>query len=316
MGISVSDAYLYVAEAGTGGVHPVACVPDPPSIFDPYFSDYTGRIVRIDSAGNKTVVADRFPSTLDNTNTVLGVSDIAFVGNTLYALVFAGCPRFFENVPSSVVRINGDGSWQVVADLSAYFRSHPVQEPPPSAPDGDFEPDGSPYTMISRGGDLYIVEANSGQLLRVTTQGEISRLRDLSVDHPVPTAIAFHAGDFYVGTFGSENTNGASLFIITRGGKKRTLFSGLNPVVGIAFHHDNLYLLETFSGEPYSPGTGRLLRVSRHGKVEKVRLVACGLTFPTAVTLGPDDALYISNVGYGADPAAAAGEVIRVPLDD
>jgi hypothetical protein len=86
---------------------------------------------------------------------------IAFVGRTLYALVFAGCPRFFENVPSGVVRINPDGTWEVVADLSAYFRSHPVQQAPLTAPDGDFESDGSPYSMISLSGDLYVAEANT-----------------------------------------------------------------------------------------------------------------------------------------------------------
>jgi hypothetical protein len=61
-------------------------------------------------------------------------------------------------------------------------------------PDGDFEPDGSPYTMISLSGDLYVAEANSGQILRVSTGGEISRVIDLSVNHPVPTAITFHEG--------------------------------------------------------------------------------------------------------------------------
>jgi hypothetical protein len=104
------DGLLYVADAGTGGAHPTACLPDPPSLFDPYFSDYTGRIVKIGVGGQKTLVADHLPSTLDNTNSALGVSDIAFVGNTLYAIVFAGCPRFFQNVPSSVVRVNPNGT--------------------------------------------------------------------------------------------------------------------------------------------------------------------------------------------------------------
>jgi sugar lactone lactonase YvrE len=178
------------------------------------------------------------------------------------------------------------------------------------------EPDGSPYTMISLRGDLYVVEANSGQLLRVTTRGEISRVMDLSVDHPVPTAITFHDGNFYVGTFGSASTNGAAVYEITPNGKKRTLISGLNPVLGIAFYDNKLYLLETFSGEPYSPGTGRLLRISRFGKIERTQIIACGLTFPTAMALGRDGALYISNIGYGVDPTAGLGEVVRIPIDD
>lgn len=76
--------------------------------------------------------------------------------------------------------------------------------------------------MISVGGDLYVAEANSGQILRVSTRGEISRVIDLSVDHPVPTAITFHDGNFYVSTFGSSTTNGAAVYEITPKGKKPT----------------------------------------------------------------------------------------------
>ena len=66
----------------------------------------------------------------------------------------------------------------------------------------------------------------------------------------------------------------------------------------------------------YSAGTGRLLRISRFRKVENTRLIACGLTFPTAMTLGWDGALYISNVGHGVDPTVGLGEVVRIPIDD
>ena len=54
----------------------------------------------------------------------------------------------------------------------------------------------------------------------------------------------------------------------------------------------------------------------RFGKIEKTQLIACGLTFPTAMTLAWDGALYISNVGYGVDPTAGLGEVVRIPIDD
>jgi hypothetical protein len=35
-----------------------------------------------------------------------------------------------------------------------------------------------------------------------------------------------------------------------------------------------------------------------------VKTIASGFSFPTAMTLGPDDALYVSNFGF----AAGAGE--------
>jgi hypothetical protein len=72
----------------------------------------------------------------------------------------------------------------------------------------------------------------------------------------------------------------------------------------------------TFSGVPHSRGPGRLLRLSGSGTIEKTQMIACGLTFPTAMTIGPDGAIDVSHVGYGVDPSAGLGEVLRIPIDD
>lgn len=306
------DGDLYVVEAGLGGTNgPTACVPDPPSPFDPYLSGYTGQITKIDSlTGQKTVVAEELPSVLDNTNTVLGPVDVAFVNNKLYAVVFAGCARFFENVPTSVVRINQDKTWDIVADLSAFFRSNPVAEPPSDF--GDFEPDGAPNGMVSVRGNLYVVEANSGQLLRVSIGGQIDRVIDLSVDHPVPASISYH-GNFYIGSFGNfTNDFAGEVFKITPSGQKSTVASGLKPILGIVIHRGKLYVLE--SVDPFGSGAGRVLRLSHSGKNEKSEIIAEGFTFPTAMTVGPDGNLYVSNKGYAFGPGE--GEVVRVEITD
>jgi hypothetical protein len=305
------DGDLYVAEAGLGGSNgPTACVPDPPSPFDPYLSGYTGSITKIDSStGQKTVVGEALPSVLDNTNTVLGPVDVSFVNDDLYAVVFAGCARFFENVPTSVVRINADKTWDIVADLSDFFRSNPVAEPPTDF--GDFEPDGAPNGMVSVRGDLYVVEANSGQLIKVRTNGEIQRIIDLSVNHPVPASIGYH-GNFYVGTFGNfTNDFTSEIYKITPSGQKRTVASGFKAILGIVIHRGKLYVLE--STDPFSSGAGRVLRLSRSGKNEKAEVIAEGLIFPTAMTAGPDGNLYVSNKGYAFGPGE--GEVVRIELD-
>ena len=39
-----------------------------------------------------------------------------------------------------------------------------------------------------------------------------------------------------------------------------------------------------------------------------------GLTFPTAMTLGPDGNLYVSDFGYFFGGGAGLGEVVRVDL--
>ena len=55
--------------------------------------------------------------------------------------------------------------------------------------------------MIAVGGDLYAVEPNHGELDKITPGAEVSRVVDISASqgHIVPTAIAFHNGNFYVG---------------------------------------------------------------------------------------------------------------------
>ena len=45
---------------------------------------------------------------------------------------------------------------------------------------------------------------------------------------------------------------------------------------------------------------------------EAIDPVVTGLYFPTAMTVGPDGALYVSNRGFGAAPGT--GEVLRIPL--
>ena len=86
------DGNLYVAEGGTGGLNssdvgtPVA----PP--VGPYIANVTGaRISMVDpTTGLRTTVIDNLPSSQTSPTlgvNVSGVADVAFIGNTLYALI-------------------------------------------------------------------------------------------------------------------------------------------------------------------------------------------------------------------------------------
>ncbi|MBS0473922.1 MAG: ScyD/ScyE family protein, partial [Proteobacteria bacterium] len=195
------DGNLYVAEAGPGGSNSTAgqCDQVVPAV-GPYTGSETGgRISMIDPHGTVTTVIDTLPSS--QTSPALGslrsgVADVAFIGNTLYALLSgAGCSHGVTSLPNGVVRINSDHTATLIANLSAYQQAHPTQVIEPD----DFEPDGTWYSMVAVRGSLYAVEPNHGEIDRITTSGAISRVIDVSAyaGHVVPTALAYH-GNFYV----------------------------------------------------------------------------------------------------------------------
>lgn len=313
------DGYLYVAEGGTGGSNSTAgqCdqVVEP---IGPYTGGYTARISKIDASGVRTTVVDNLPSSQTSPasgSLVSGVADVAFVGNTLYALLAgAGCSHGIPDVPNGVIRVHSDGSWDLVADLGAYQAAHPVAHPE----EEDFEPDGTWWQMVVVRGDLYAVEPNHGELVRITTAGDVERVVDISAKegHIVPTAIAYH-GNFYVGNLSTfPLVPGAStIYHIAPSGQIPETTGHLTSVLGVVFDRQGqMYALENTtcpSAEPCmpTPETGRVVRVARDGSLETI---ASGLMLPTGMTMGPDGALYVSVFGFGGPPGA--GAIVRIAL--
>ncbi len=308
---------LYVAEGGTGGGDntTVGVCDQVPFPVGPYHGGATGgRISKINWRGVRTTVTDQLPSSHANEligGDVEGVSDVAFIGNSLYALLAgAGCSHGVVDVPNGLIKVSPNGSWKMVADLSAWFKTHPVANPEP----GDFEPDGTPYSMINVGGEFYIIEPNHGDFIKVTPWGKISRVVDISASqgHIVPTALTYH-GNFFVGnlrTFpivdGSSN-----IYKITPSGQVKIWAKGFTTVLGVVFdNRDRLYVLEnTTGGNPFpTPGTGKVTRVDPSGNKTTI---ATGLSLPTAMTFGPDGKLYVSNWGFSPF-ALGGGEIIQI----
>ena len=308
------DGNLYVAEGGTGGLNP-PCVVVP--AVGPYTGNATGaRISKISPHGFRTTVVDNLPSSQTNADSgslISGVADVAFIGNTLYAVLSgAGCSHGVPRVPNGVIRVNANSSWSLIANLSLFQKNHPVLNPEPD----DFEPDGTWYSMIAVGGDLYAVEPNHGELDKITPGVGVSRVVDISASqgHIVPTAMAFHNGNFYVGNLNTfPIVQGSSKVLkITPTGQITVLLRNLTTVLGLAFDSaGRLYVLENTTGNPFpTPGTGKVIRIDPSGSHT---LIASGLFLPTAMTFGPDGALYVSNVGFGPPPNGI-GQVLRITV--
>jgi len=304
-----------VAEGGAGGTTSTVGQCDqviPP--VGPYTGGFTSRISKIDAQGNRTTVIDNLPSSQTSANLgslVSGVADVAFVGNTLYALTAgSGCSHGLANTTNGIFRVNSNGTWTLVADLSAFQRANPLANPEPD----DFEPDGTWYSMVAVRGKLYAIEPNHGELDVITTTGQISRVADISATqgHIVPTSVAEH-GNFYVGNLGLfPIQEGASKILkITPSGQVKTEVTGLTTVLGVAFDHDGfMYILENTTGNLFpTPFTGKVLRVTDAGLEE----IATGLFLPTAMTFGPDGALYVSNVGFGPPPVGL-GQIVKITV--
>lgn len=315
------DGNLYVAEGGLGGpatTTPEQCEQVPAA--GPYSGGFTSRISRISPTGARTTVADGLPSSQTNPllgSLVSGVADVQFIGSTLYGIeAGAGCSHGLLNTNNTIFRVNAGGTTTTIANLSAFVKAHPVANPEAD----DFEPDGTWYGFVAVRGAFYATEPNHQELDRIALNGAITRVADFSTLFVPPagwkgaTGIAYH-GNFYIGQLGKFPVvpGTESVYKVTPSGQVTTVASGLTTVLGVAFDaKGNLYALETdtvagFPG-PDAAGSGKVVRVNDDGSLTTI---ASGLTFPTAMTFGPDGALYVSNVGFGV-PVPGAGEIVRI----
>lgn len=323
------DGQLYVAEGGLGGTATNTvgqCEQVPPPV-GPYTSG--GDSASISRVDPKTGIVTRFAKGLPSSQTssslgglVSGVADIRFVGTTLYAMTSgAGCSHGLAGTNNAILRVNRDGTTTQVANLSGFLATHPVANPEPATPPGDLEPDGTWYSMSSKGDALYALEPNHQEMDRIqTSNSHISRVADFSKmfvapdNWQGPTAITRNRGTFYVGTLGQfpVQPGSAQVLKVNPGGEFQVYAPGLTTVVGLSVDSiGRLYVLEMSNARGFpTPGAGDVVRINRDGSRQTI---VSGLNLPTAMTIGPDGNLYISNQGFGFPPGA--GQVVKVTLD-
>jgi sugar lactone lactonase YvrE len=313
------DGNLYVAEGGIGGslfTTPAQCAQVGEA--GPYTGGFNARISMITPQGVRTTVVDGLPSSqaVAVGGLVSGVADVKFLDGRLYGLeAAAGCSHGLAGTHNSIFRVDGNTATDIV-DLSAFQKANPVAQPDCC----DFEPDGTWYSMVAAKGALYAVEPNHGEVDRITTDGQISRVVDVSASqgHVVPTSLSYH-GNFYFGNLGQFpiKPGSESIWKLTPSGQLETWATGLTTVLGTAWDsRGRLYALEsmTDAGGP-SPtvpefGSGKVIRIDPDGTQTTV---VDGLSFPTAMTFGPDGALYVSNFGFAPAPLAI-GQILKIDL--
>jgi hypothetical protein len=309
------DGSLYVAEGGLGGTTSTVDQCAQVANLGPYTGGLTARISKISANGERSTVVDQLPSSQTSAQTgsaISGVADVAFLKGNLYALLSgAGCSHGFADMDNGVIRVDQDGTWKMVADLSTFLKANPVKAPNPP----DFEPDGTWYSMIAVRGALYAVEPNHGELDRITPDGTVSRVIDISASegHIVPTTVAHAWGSFYIGNLEVFPIvqGGAKVLQVNRNGEITATKTGFTNILGtLVDRHGSLYVLESTTGNPMpTPDTGMIVRLNPDGSMDTI---ATGLSLPSGMTFGPDGALYVSNKGFGFPPGQ--GEIVRVEI--
>ena len=292
------DGTLYVAQGGTGV--PAESV------------GAAANVVRIVDGCPQQVITG-LPSTEGMSGAVQGTGSVAFLGDTLYVLQDSedGRGDLKATFPNGVYATTPDGGARVLADISTWMDENPVAHIP-----YDRGKLGETFGMMAGDGFLWVVESNEGQVLKVTPDGAIERVADLSEGHPVPTGISpAPDGGVYVGNLTpTPYTDGAAKVVeVAADGTVEEVWTGLTMVVGLATAADGtLYALEMSTGNsterPFvRPNSGRV--VKRTGADSLVE-VASGLSFPIALALGPDGALYVSGPSLGS--TGPAGYVLRI----
>ncbi len=308
------DHQLYVAEGGVGGNNSTTCTQVIPPVGPYTGSDNGSSISRINPAGKVMTYVNNLPSSQTSPaqgSLISGVADVAFVGHTLYAILAgAGCSHGVADIPNGVIKVRPNRSWSMLTNLSNYQMNNKVKNPEPD----DFEPDGTWYSMINVNGDLYAVEPNHGEIVKITTDGTVTRLIDISAvkGHIVPTALAYYNGYLYVGNLNTfPAMNKSAVYKISMSGEMVDSVTGFNAVLGVAFDQlGGMYVLENFTDNPFpTPGTGDIIRVDRSGTRQTI---VSGLNLPTAMIFGPDEKLYVSEWGYGMPPGG--GRILQISL--
>jgi hypothetical protein len=232
-------------------------------------------------------------------------------------------PPPFDTGFGQVARVAPSGDWDYVFDMAAFAASLPCDDGSPvwcdeKESDRGF-PDANPYSILARPDHLVALDASANALIRVDNAGRPSLVATFplvpkppvtacSASGPiadaVPTSVVRGADEaYYVG----EHTGfpfyagNAKVYRVVPGEQPTVFLTGFTTINSIAFDAtgENLYVLQFFSPPVCGYNTpGKIIRVHHPGQLDETRsIVVPTLTKPTALTVGPDGAIYVTNRG-------------------
>lgn len=308
------DGSLYVAEAGTppAGYKPAGGPPVPGT---PPVINNNGRISRIGADSVRTTVVDGLPVFVGPIGDTVGPAGLAFVGDTLYAIISAGAGHGHPDFPGGVYAVNADGTVDLVANTDDYTVANPpVDCAHCGTPTDELS---NPYDVVAVGGKLYITDGNKDVIHVVDPAApadqRITRFVDLSpTGHNVLTGLTVAPdGSFYVVNLTSAPfpTAAGVLRRISAAGAVSEVAGGLTAATGVAVSpRGSVYVAEIAGSVPQPPFLVPPGRIVARGK-EGFGPVATPMMFPTILRWGPDG-LYGTYFSVGGN--GGQGSIVKI----
>lgn len=338
------DGSLYITEAGVGGDS--GCIPGHTLENTLQCGGTSGAVSRVKN-GNLERILTGLPSIAlrPSGSNGQGPQDIQFdaSGNAYLLIGYGGNAKisyFGENSPTWGQLYKADlktGSLSSIADLAKYeLVNNPDKE---DTIDDSGEIASNPYSFTISGNTAYIVDAAGNDLLSVGLDG--SNLKTVAVfpkqniaspifpppppgqlqSNSAPTSIEIQSvptgvvkgpdGALYV----SELTGfpfpvgSARIFRVDTDGKVTKYADGFTQLTDLDFDRNgNLYALQ-YANQPFWTGNleASVIQIAPDG-TRTTLISGNGLESATALTIGPDGAVYVANKG----DRAGIGQVLRI----
>jgi hypothetical protein len=277
------------------------------ALYVPQFA--LGEITRIDpKTGAMTTFASGFPlPALAAIEFPGGVFDVAFVGDTAYALVtMVDAPDFLpfpDTGSNGVYRIEESGSLTLVADLGAFSRDNapaggfPFEVPPGETGFAYVLPEGVQYALEPVADGLLVTDGHHNRILHVDFNGGISTVKQYG--NVVPAGLDVFRGQVFLAETGAitgspgsyEEIGEVTAFDLGDPMDDGPVAGGISMAVDVQSGPGNsLYALAQgtwdpelgpdAAGAPAEENTGQLLRINRDGSTS---VLLDGINLPTSL---------------------------------
>ena len=321
------DGSLYVTEAGTGGSG--VCVPSPSVANQSLCYGTTGAVTKITNGTQKRILTGLPSLALPDGTDTSGPQDIKFdaSGKPYIAIGYGSNPTFRARLGNTdlgkIITANfNTNSWTSVADLANYeLANNPDQ--------GDLI--SNPFSLLLDGNNIIAVDTGANELLSVGTDGSnlkaIATIPRQTLTNPVfptgassspfeiqavPTNVAKGPdGAYYISQLtGFPFPEGkAKIYRVGSDGQPTVYTDGFTQLTDLAFDPEgNLYALQ-YANQSLWKGNldGSVIKIATDGTRTTI-LNGNGLESPTALTIGADGAIYVTNRG----DRPGLGQVIKI----